>query len=322
MPTDVLSAIKDLSSRFQMLGLVPGAIFALFVTALVKSGAPGDDPDLRGLATTVTDLSAAEWSLLVLAIAGVALVTQPLQLPLVRILEGYWEGPIVGWMRDQRVTAHVGRRAELAQGQRHLGKELTPERRREMVRNAWYLRRHYPASNRVMPTGLGNALRAAEDRAGRRYGLSTVSIWPRLYPLIPDKSVVDDCRNQLDVAVRFCALFGAAAFVSGALLIQHGWWLLVPVGALVAAWIAYGAAISAALVYGDAIEAMFDLYRFELIAALHLPLPATYADEIAANRKLMAFLNTDRVENFTYRHPDQTMPASSQAPLDAAKKGC
>jgi hypothetical protein len=59
---------------------------------------------------------------------------------------------------------------------------------------------YLPKPKRLLPTRLGNALRAAEDRAGQRYGLLTVTILPRLYPYLSER-VRRPC-NQLDVAVR------------------------------------------------------------------------------------------------------------------------
>ncbi|MGI8777554.1 MAG: hypothetical protein ACR2LJ_09245 [Acidimicrobiales bacterium] len=97
-------------------------------------------------------------------------------------------------------------------------------------------------------TALGNVLRAAEYRAGRLYGLDTVVMWPRLYPLLPAamRDLVGDLRLQMDVVARFTVTFLAAAAISAALLATHGWWLLVPAGALVLAACSYGATVAAA----------------------------------------------------------------------------
>ena len=124
-----------------------------------------------------------------------------------------------------------------------------------------------PPREHVMPTQLGNALRAAEVRAGEPYGLDAVVAWPRLYPLLSDpvRAVVDGQRDALDVNARFCAVFGAAAAISAALLVTHGWWLLVAAGWLVLSWLAYRATVAAALAYGEAIRTAVDLHRFTLL---------------------------------------------------------
>ena len=65
--------------------------------------------------------------------------------------------------------------------------------------------RRYPPPAAILPTLLGNTLRAAEFRAGSRYGLDAVVLCPRLYPLLGDKvsATLNDLRDQLDLAARF-----------------------------------------------------------------------------------------------------------------------
>jgi hypothetical protein len=152
--------------------------------------------------------------------------------------------------------------------------------------------RRLPPREYLMPTRLGNALRAAELRAGEPYGLDAVVAWPRLYPLLSDpvRALVDGQRDALDVNARFCAVFAAAAVIAAVLLAAHGWWLLVAAGCLVLAWLAYRSAVAAAIAYGEAIRAAVDLHRFTLLEALHLPLPATLEEERSVNGELSRFL--------------------------------
>jgi hypothetical protein len=167
-----------------------------------------------------------------------------------------------------------------------------------------------------MPTGLGNALRAAEDRAGRRYGLDTVAVWPRLYPVLGERvlAIVDDQRTQLDVAVRFCVVLLVAAVVSLALLVTQGWLLLVPAATFVLAWLAYKGSVGAAVAYGEGLETAFDLHRFDLLRALHLPLPADSEQERAQNAQVTAFLAQGTRAAFAYVHGDAGAPAGEAEP--------
>ena len=167
------------------------------------------------------------------------------------------------------------------------------------------LRRLFPSDPAwLLPTRLGNALRAAETRAGEPYGLDAVVAWPRLYPLLPDgvRALVDDQRDGLDLAARFCAVFAAAAAVSLVLLATHGWWLLVPAGCLLLAWLSYRGAVAAAVAYGEGIRAAIDLHRFDLLTAMHLPLPATLEQERAVNEQLSLFLRQSWPVDFVYEH--------------------
>ncbi|MFK0259379.1 hypothetical protein [Streptomyces sp. NPDC090445] len=100
----------------------------------------------------------------------------------------------------------------------------------------------YPADRSlIMPTRLGNAVRAAEGYGAERYGMDTVLVWPRLYPLLPEAAVKaeTDARTALDLLLNVCLsawLFGlplsvVAAFGSGVRPLL--WW--VPLLLLLAA---------------------------------------------------------------------------------------
>jgi hypothetical protein len=105
--------------------------------------------------------------------------------------------------------------------------------------------------SRLLPTQLGNDLRAAEDRAGQRYGLETVAAWPRLYPHLsePLASTQDRIRDQLDGAARLCVLL-VPNVVSATVLLTDAWWLLVPAAIAVLSWLLYRSATQAAVAYG------------------------------------------------------------------------
>ena len=299
---DLIGLGRDIGARFALVGLLPGLVLALFVLALLWSGAPGDAPDLDLILDEARELDAWAGALLFLALLVAAIVVQPLQLGLVRWLEGYW--PRVARPLTERRREHYERRVtalEATTAPRR--KPLTAEELASMSEAASELRL-LPPREHVMPTRLGNALRAAEVRAGDPYGLDIVVAWPRLYPLLSDpvRAVVDGQRDALDVNARFCAVFAAAAVISAALLAAHGPWLLVPAGCLVLAWLAYRAAVAAAIAYGESIRAAVDLHRFTLLESLHLPLPATPEEERALNARLSRFLLQGVPLDAPYRH--------------------
>jgi hypothetical protein len=304
----LLGVARDAGRRVTLLGLLPTAMLALYVLALVWGGAPTDAPSLDRFVDHLEKLTTTEVLLGFLALLGVAILTQPLQLPLVRLLEGYWPSIAEPVARARR-GAHRKRRARFERAQLMTAEHHDSEGdgREARVQAAWRLRKLYPPDPLVMPTALGNALRAAEDRAGRRYGLDSVVAWPRLYPLLSERvlAIVDDERTQLDVAVRFCAVLFVAALVSLGLLITHGWLLLLPAGLFVVAWLAYRASVGAAVAYGEGLETAFDLHRFDLLRALRLPLPATSEDERALNAQVTAFLLQGQRVPFAYEHGER-----------------
>ncbi|MEP0914024.1 hypothetical protein NDI45_24240 [Leptolyngbya sp. GB1-A1] len=157
--------------------------------------------------------------------------------------------------------------------------------RREYVRcdNALH---QFPTDDAdVMPTRLGNILRAAERRPLEKYGLDAIVCWSRLWLLIPDaaKKDLQEARADLNTAVRvwlWSVLF--------AVWTVWTWWAL-PV-AIIAALFAYGWAIDAAIVYADLIESAFDLYRTLLYQSLRWTLPANPKEEQAMGAALTQYL--------------------------------
>lgn len=299
---------KDLGVRFNLVGVLPAVVLALLILAGVWSGAPASSPDLGAVGAKLSSVSAGEVALLALGILAFSLVLHPLQLSLVRLLEGYWgEGragrTLAGWGRRR----HQGRRRELdgrTRFPRPADRTVDPERARSAMLAAWELRRLYPGPDRVLPTSLGNVLRAAEDRAGDKYGLDAVLVWPRLFPQLSEglASALDDARNQLDVAARFAVTFLLAVVAALILFTAHGWWVTVAAGAAGLAWLSYRAAVNAAIAYGELMETAFDLHRFDLLKALHVPLPPDHKHELETNATVTEFLRRDFRVELEYDH--------------------
>lgn len=294
----------DLGFRFNLVDIIPSLVFFLVILALIWSGAPAGEPCFQKVLIQIKALEVKESIFLTVALIIFSLVLQPLQLYLIRFLEGYWghRRPAV-WLTKMRIAKHNQRRQKLEEGQTCEDKAaLTPFAREQMGRAAEKLRQLYPAEHRLLPTTLGNIMRAAEDLPGTRYGLDAIVLWPRLYPLLPKEltSILADQRNQLDLAGRFCLGFLLLAPISAVFIWRYIWWWLIPGLSLFLGWISYRAAIAAALAYGEGINTAFDLYRFKLLKSLHLPLPTDRDSEKKANQKLSDFLRQGISANFKY----------------------
>lgn len=291
-------AAGELGVRFNLLGALPTAVFATLIASLIAAGAPGSAPDPAVLGEKFEALSGSDLVVLGAAVVVAGLILQPLQLPLVRLLEGYWGSAALA---ARLISRHERRRSALQEAA--TPKDPNDEHARAAAVAASWRLRHAYANGPLLPTSLGNTLRAAEYRAGRAYGLDAVIAWPRLYPILPAavRGGVDDLRLQLDVAARFTAMFLLSALVSAALLITHGWWLLLPLGLALLAAVSYRAAVAAAGSYGMAVEAAFDLHHLDLRTALHLPLPADRETERKQNRTLTLFFRGVPT-NLQYEH--------------------
>ncbi|MGW4803257.1 hypothetical protein [Kitasatospora sp. NPDC004272] len=283
--------------RFFLVGFLPTYAALAFLLTLVWAGARGwAAPAAAGLSfkaawATAGELGAGELVVLLLAVTLLGVLLNPLQLPLVRAFQGAWPGWLGGgWalarQRERRRALQVA--AQLPQGTA----TLTPEQVQRAGEAGYELRRRFPHPDHLLRrTALGNALAAAEDSAGRPYGLDAVAAWPRLYPVLgPDvRTLVDDRRDALDGAVRITAVMTVTAAAAGVLLVRTSWWLLLALLPLAVAAAAYRGAVQAALGYGESIRVAFDLHRANLLKALQFAPPASQADEHALHTELSDF---------------------------------
>jgi hypothetical protein len=305
------------ASRFIAVGLVPAAAIVALVLALLMSGAPATAPDLDRLSRRINGLGFGGAALVLLFMILLALLSYSLQSSMLRLLEGYWEGSSLG-----RVLSSLGvrlhrrrldRLVEVAYGRTATAQDKVVQR---LARRR--LESGYPSDEeRLLPTRLGNALRAFEDQAGQRYGLETVVVFPRLTPYLSDpvRAALDDLRDQLDIAARLCITLLLATVISAALLLTHGWWLALPAAIALLAWVAYRSAIQAAIAYGEEVAVAFDLHRFEMLRGLHFPLPDTTAAELILNDQVSRFLTERRsLEDLNPGdYPDYDHPAEPRA---------
>jgi hypothetical protein len=139
----------------------------------------------------------------------------------------------------------------------------------------------------VLPTRLGNVLRAAEDYPGddERYGMDAVFYWPRLYLvlLVETRSLVEGHRSGVDRMVLLASLAALFPAASTVVLAVTGtpWtaWAVSVVTAAAVGVLAYEGAVNAATEFGDVIRACFDNYRRTLLEQFGLPLPASLEQE-------------------------------------------
>lgn len=227
--------------------------------------------------------------LAVLVVALAALVVRAFRFTVVRLLEGYWPWPFnhlgnaIARQRSKRLQARLARLRALHK--QALTGELTPAERAEQVRLELWLHNHPANPDDLLPTALGNTLRARERAPERKYGLEAVICWPRLWLLLPD-------RAREDLAAARETLFRRTELVLWGLLFlawtPFSLWAIV-IG-LIWAFVGYNLALQAAQSFGDLLESAFDLYRHLLYEALGWEKPADLAAEREAGQRLSAFL--------------------------------
>lgn len=245
-------------------------------------------------------------ALLLLVVAASAVAVQQFVTPTLRFLEGYWprwfdflRNPLIARIRekDEADRAEWQRLAQLVLGPGARPDAETLRRYAEIDRRR-QLRPHESAA--LMPTRVGNVLRAAESRPGAKYGLDAVTVWPRLWLLLPETT-----RKELEVT-RLALDRGVAASLWGLLFLVFGPWSLwaVPIGLATAAAAVLLITPSRAEVYGQLVDAAFDVHRTVLYEHLRWPLPKHPRDELAHGAVLTSYLSggSDAV------HPRFTLP--------------
>ena len=217
-----------------------------------------------------------------------ALIIQHCELTVLRLLEGYWPGWLKKLRRfcvknQQKKKDSINRQFQpLIALREEKFRPLTLEEIEEYTRLDVLL--HYFPTY-VMPTQLGNILRAAEERPKNQYGLDTFICWPRLWLLLPDsvKTELTEARMNLNTGARIW--LWSILFI---LWTPLAWWAF-PAGIL-SAYLSYRWMLNAAIIYGDLLESAFDLYHIKLYQSLRWPLPKSPQEETELGEQLTEYL--------------------------------
>lgn len=223
-------------------------------------------------------------------IALSAFIAQRFDLAILRFLEGYWHP----WLRSFRCRLTQREKTRLRKIERDFKAleskgitNLSADEKSEYVKLDWQ-QMHMPSTpDQLMPTRLGNILRATERRPNERYGLDAIICWSRLWLLLPDtvRKDLQEARADLNNAARvwLWSLLFSIWTVLGA------WWA-IPIGLITAWFTYYGWILDAATTYADLVDAAFDVHRTLLYQSLRWKLPSTAAEEIAIGEQLTDYL--------------------------------
>jgi hypothetical protein len=165
------------------------------------------------------------------------------------------------------------------------GKALTREEQLARMLAYWRLDIWFPPhKNEVLPTRLGNRIRAFESYSGLRWGLDSIAAWSRIQPLLSDTEQTIYSDKESEMLFFLNGSIGAYVAtvilaIDGAVNQPHPLWLawiyLLP---LLFGYLLYLGSTSAAQRWGDVVCAAFDIHRLELYQKLGLR-PATSFEE-------------------------------------------
>ncbi|HEX8360254.1 MAG TPA: hypothetical protein VF613_09105 [Longimicrobium sp.] len=323
--TNILSLISGSFSRALLLGtLFPLTLFALLALLFVVPFLPADIPHLAPLA----QLDPA-WKTVLFTVAvilGTGLLYS-VNVPLVRLYQGYpWR---FSWL-GQWAVAREQRRREWADSRRTRLRDLVDEIREEnpnhpvlarlepwRTRVALRATNEYPGPEEVLPTRLGNAIRSSEEYPRAVYGISTLSLWPRLGAVMSKEALalLDESKAAFDFMINACFLSGllsGSIFVAGLLVparIQWTEWLIQVAVAGMASRVFYVGSVRTAVAWGDQVKSAFDLFRWDLLKKLgYLGTPDNPEEE----RKLWEQIS----RRIIYGNPPASRPPLSPYKLD------
>lgn len=209
--------------------------------------------------------------------------------PLIRLYEGYpWQDSWIGkWgvsrqRKQARSLRQVRDHANLLvrqAGETKVSKDL-PAGFSQLLDRATRASDSFPVrESSILPTRLGNVIRAFEGYAKSRYGIDAIVLWPRLVQELPKEFTesLDGAKSSFDFMLN-CSILSTvcavAATIAG-LVRNHpfDWshafpWLSWTVFFLALAYLFYQAAINRAASWGTQVKVAFDLYRFDLLSGL------------------------------------------------------
>ncbi|GAB2856321.1 hypothetical protein GCM10022221_64950 [Actinocorallia aurea] len=291
------SAAGLLSRRLVVTTWIP--LFVLLaVLALLAAAGTGWSSLMSVWSTVPADLRVLAGLACLAVTTLLAQVLNAVRPGLIQIYEGYWPARLVERYRGRHEEIHRG----LA------GADPWP---------AAYPR----APRRVLPTRLGNVLRAAEEHPRLQYGIPAVIFWPRLYSVLPEmfRATLASAAAGLELMITMSFLglvLAVAGTVVSAVLLP--WWAapLVLLAGVSVFWFGYLAAVRAALPYANQVRAAFDVHRWKLLQEAGLRLPTAYGEERAQwNQlaKLWAGAGPDSDRADLLRYPFEQLPPDPAA---------
>jgi len=165
-----------------------------------------------------------------------------------------------------------------------------------------------PANAELLPSKLGNIIRAFEYYPDTRYNIETITVWPRLLAVLPksrveainaEKSLMDFWLN-LSLVLLISSLFWAVAIWDTAIIFWP-FGILVLIGGILLGYGAYRAAIPSAIAWGYEVRTAFDLYRSDLLRKLGIQKPTSLSEEKSIWQKIFwffAYANYAKKEEF------------------------
>ena len=225
---------------------------------------------------------------------------------LLKLTEGYWPA-FLSCLRKRKIRVINRRIDTMARRWVDLAEkwergEMTSSERETYIRLDRELL-NYPVDRaHLMPTSLGNIVRAAEEYPYVNYGLEFSIVWPRLMLVIPESihRKIEDARRSLNESTSWIAwgnlfsiwsIFAWRSWFWGYNAFPVLWYGVFPIlVSYLVIILSYRELLNSAKVYAQLVRSAFDLYRFNLYDELNWPRPTSPETEDEHGRRLTKYL--------------------------------
>ncbi len=257
---------KSFGRNFVMGHVAPALFFCILQAILIELGLLGGVG--WGDLFVPNDIASKVSAMLTAAVL-LAVLMKAFSLSIIRFYEGYygqnWAFGLLEWHQRRRYQ-------KLQEDIERLTQQGKPAELKE-----YELNRGYPNRDNLLPTRLGNILRASEYYVSTMYGIDPITMWPRLVAVLPQS--FRDQAEEPEVNVKFALNLSVLSFVASleflTMLVfgDPAWASAAIVAFLLLSVVWYRIALGFAAEWGEYIRTAFDLYRYELLKTMHIALP-------------------------------------------------
>ena len=349
------SFIKEIGRSYIVSSFTPAAFFIYIGAILFRNFIP--HTFLKEL-NEAKSLFGSQWLITLLFVFWVAFGLYSSVDTIVKLFEGYYfPDRLTRWMVKRQLKRHQKRNKIYPQIKKFINKKPNKNRSKTLqqlrgraLSEMQDLEINGPIDEDfLLPTRLGNVLRANERYPWERYRLEGITIWPRLFHVLPQQFIRDlEEKNNhyvfllnsslLAFAIGILSLGAAIYRLITITLIKYIdspilYWLLhyfsneyyvispyvyMIIGPLFifVSYLLYRIAANAAIDYGLFVRAAFDLYRFDLLKKLKQQLPLTTEEEKNVWEDISEFfIANNRLRfnefNFVYNHSEKAENSES-----------
>jgi hypothetical protein len=320
--TSVLDTLEKLFSKaYLVAGFLPAGVFLAVSALLGYHASPAFRFWFSALSLTSVVGLVPIWLLLIIVAALLGFLLWTVNPWFREVLEGR-HLPTAS-LKDYLVARRLAERDRLDQAVRDLGCELKQlrtdhtnpeamhraEARYARLRGEKALR--FPEATSTMgATSMGNMSEIHRFYGEVRYGMDIDLFWPGLHKIIQKDEdffpILQEAKTRLEFSVAMTLVLAALTLGWSTVLLFRGTStlvFLVTFGAGVpVTWVFYWMSVRSYRAFAELLRSAVDLFRFDLLQVLHVPLPANSDEETRLWKDLTRQARANPVDTLWYRH--------------------